>query len=166
MARSTTWERVMGKRMLSFQGLSEVRAELDRLSKGKVTTTGTWSAFQIYNHCAEEVERVVGDAKMYPWIIRFLFANAMRRKFLHAGRYIPSALSSRKGSRLEGSERLALARYRKAIDSFLELRGTTATHPFYGRIPKDECEKLLAYHQAHHLGFLTTEREAEKESAI
>ena len=144
----------MEKRTLRFTGLDDVLTELNGFEPGATQTTGVWSYSQILNHCADELESVVRDVKPYPWLVRFLFANIARKKFLKAGFYTRPPFAGRGGFNMEGNERTALIRIKKVIADFKALPGPTVFHPFYGRILKGECEKLIAYHTAHHFGFI------------
>jgi hypothetical protein len=142
------------KRNLKFTGLDDILRDISPRKPGSTETTGVWSYSQILNHCSDELESVIRDVKPYPWILRFLFVDHFRKKFLKDGFYTLPPFAGRKGFNMEGNERTALIRIRELIDDFKNLPGPMVFHPFYGRIPKVECEKLLAFHAAHHFEFI------------
>lgn len=144
----------MEKRILRFTCLNDVLQDLSPRKPGTTETTGVWSYSQILNHCSDELESVIRDVKPYPWIIRVLIVDHFRKKFLKDGFYSRPPFGGKRGFWSEGNERTALIRLRDRIADFKSLSGSMVFHPFYGRIPKAECEKLIAFHAAHHFGFL------------
>jgi len=142
------------KRILRFTSLDDVLQDLVLRKPSSAETTGVWSYSQILNHCSDELESVVRDVKPYPWIIRVLIGDHFRKKFLKDGFYTRPPFGGKKSFWSEGNERTALIRLRNMIAGFKSLPGPMVFHPFYGRIPKAECEKLLAFHAAHHFEFI------------
>jgi hypothetical protein len=145
-------------RHLKFNSFEDALVELENLERGPVETTGLWSFYQILTHCAESLEfcvsRYPGEA---PWIIRatigrLAFKDLMRKGFFRPGTMNPRASKKRE----EGDEKSAMARLRKAIADFQTYTGPMARHPFYGKIGREDFERLHIFHLAHHLGFAKT----------
>ena len=144
----------MEQRILRLTNLNDVSTELKSLESGPVETTATWSFYQILSHCSDDLESSIkGNRKPFPWVIRVTLGNLLKRKFLKDGFYTRPAMAGGKGRRIEGDEKAALVRLRKAVADFMALPNQPISHIFFGKITKEECEKLTVYHIAHHLGF-------------
>jgi Protein of unknown function (DUF1569) len=142
------------RRELKFNSFEGALAELDQLEKGPVQTTGLWSFYQILIHCAESLEfcvrRYPSEA---PWVIRATVGRLAFKELMKMGYFKPGMVNPRAPrKREEGDERSALVRLRKAILDFQVYTGPMATHPFFGKIARQDFEKYQLMHLAHHLG--------------
>lgn len=145
------------RRELRFQTLDDARAELDRLEKGPVETTGNWSYFQILAHCAKAINASMrGFSTKKSWFLRRLVGPLALRKVFKQG-FIPAgAVSSAKGvsvQRVEGDEKAILAELKKLINEFEGYNGPLAEHPFFGKLNKKQWTRLAVMHLANHLGY-------------
>ncbi len=143
----------MERRELRFKNLNDALAELKTLEAGPVETTGNWSFYQILDHCAEDTETSMkGLPKPLPWLLKATMGKYMKGKMLKAG-FMNSGIRGGKIEPKQGNEKEAFARLRKAIAQFQTLPDSPLDHYFYGKSTKTDCEKLIAYHMANHLGF-------------
>ena len=144
------------RRELRFKALDEARAEIDRLEKGPVETTGNWSYYQILNHCAKGIQSsTTSFSTTKTWLLRRLIGPIGLRKVFKQG-FIPPGVGVKKGAtfeRIEGDEKAALAALRKALDDFEKHEGPWAEHPFFGKLDKKQWTLLTSLHLANHLGW-------------
>ncbi len=144
------------RRELRFKTFDEARAELARLEKGPVETTGNWSYFQILTHCAKGAESsVTSFSTLKPWLLRRIVGPIALKKLFKDG-FIPAGIGAKKGvkvERLEGDEKAALARLRKALDAFEKHEGPWGEHPFFGKLDKKKWTLLTSLHLANHLSW-------------
>jgi hypothetical protein len=142
------------RRELKFNSFEEVLNELNQLEKGQVQTTGLWSFYQILTHCSESLEFCVSRyPSEAPWIIRATIGRLAFKEMMKMGYFKPGMVNPRAPQkREEGDEKAALSRIRKAIAAFQAYTGPLATHPFFGKIARQDFEKYHLMHLAHHLG--------------
>jgi hypothetical protein len=145
------------RRELIFRTIGDARAELDRLEKGPVETTGNWSYFQILNHCGKAVEASMrGFKSLKPWYIRRILGPIAFGKLSGRGFIPPGAGAPAKGitaERVEGDEKAALTNLRKGLDDLEKYGGPWAEHPFFGKLNREKWLHLTAMHLANHLGW-------------
>ncbi len=130
---------------------------MGRLEKGPVETTGNWSYFQILTHCGKAIEAsMTSFSSLKPWYLRGFVGPFALRKLFKQG-FIPAGVGVHakgvKAERVEGDEKAAMARLRKAMDDFQSHEGPWAEHPFFGKLDKKKWTLLTALHLANHLGF-------------
>lgn len=134
------------RRELRFKTLDDARAELTRLEKGPVETTGNWSYFQILNHCGKAVNAsMTRFSSQKSWFIRRLIGPIALKKILKQGFIPPGAGAPVNGvnaERIEGDEKAALSALRKALDDFEKHEGPWAEHPFFGNLDKKKWTLL------------------------
>jgi hypothetical protein len=144
------------RRELRFKTFDDARAELARLEKGPVETTGHWSYFQILNHCSNGVESsMTSFSGLKPWLLRRTIGPMVLKKVFKAG-FIQPGIGLKKGAKVEkveGDEKAALARLRKALDAFEKHPGPWGEHPFFGKLDKEKWTLLTSLHLANHLGW-------------
>ena len=133
------------RRELKFKTLNDARAELTRLEKGPVETTGNWSYYQILTHCAKGSESsMTSFPALRPWNLRRLVGPFALRKVFRQG-FIPPGVGAIKGvkvERVEGDEKAALAKLRKVLDDLEKFDGPWAEHPFFGKLDKKQWTLL------------------------
>lgn len=143
------------RRALTFATLDRVMPEVDRLLEGH-ETLGQWSLGQICNHLATAVTYSVdGFPMLAPWIVRKTIGAVHRGQVLKtgrmaAGRKLPVKYQPRPGldARAEAEALRATLQFYAANQDPLKL------HPFFGRLTRDEWDRLHAIHCAHHLSFV------------
>jgi hypothetical protein len=128
---------------------------IDTLSKGTISTSGRWNAFQVFSHCAQTVEfSMVG----YPAPKSALFqdtagklafaAFSAKQKMKHG---LAEPIAGAPVLAAVGDPREALERLRKAFTAFQQFEGTLAPHFAYGALSKAEYELAHTLHFSNHL---------------
>ncbi len=144
------------RRELRFKTLADARAELDRLEKGPVATTGNWSYYQILTHLEKgSKSSMTAFPTLKGWWLRRLIGPIGLKKVFKQG-FIPPGVGAKKGAkveRVEGDEKTALASLRKTLDAFEKHEGPWAEHPFFGKMDKQKWTTLTTLHLANHLGW-------------
>ncbi len=143
------------RRELRFKNFNDVRAELDRLEKGEVETTGQWTYFQILNHCAKATEgSTKGTKRELSWWKRHVMGPIGYHATVFRG-YLPAGIGLKPGvpvERVEGDEKAAMAHLRKALDEFEKFEGHFSDHPRLGNFNKKKWTAFHLMHLANHLG--------------
>ncbi len=144
------------RRELRFKTLDDARRELALLEKGPVATTGNWNYFQILTHCATSLEGTMkGVKREMSWWRRHVSGPLGARKVMSQG-FIPAGVNAVMNptfEKLEGDEKEALARLRKAMEDFEKFEGVLSEHPRFGPLKKKKWVHFHAMHLANHLGF-------------
>lgn len=142
------------RRTLEFDRLDDVMAEVDRLLAGHATV-GNWSLGQICNHLAGTYRMSVeGFGIRAPWLVRATLGRSFkktmfRERRMKAGIKVPESFLPKPGldARAEAEAlRASIAYYRDRPE-------TRAPHPFFGRMPGEEWDRVHLIHSAHHLSF-------------
>ena len=144
------------RRELRFKTLDDARQELALLENGEVVTLGNWSYYQILNHCAGALEGTMkGLKREFSWWKRYVAGPLAAQKVMAQG-FIPAGVqsSSPQTERVEGDEKIALSRLRKAMDDFQKFEGKFSEHPRFGPLNKRQWLHFHAMHLANHLGFV------------
>src|SRR3954453_12686491 len=155
--------KVTGRRILQFESIDQLLAELDRLAAaeraGRLKRLGNWTLGQTFGHLATWTEYIYTGVPLNPpffirWILRF-----QKRKFLvgpmPAGVKIPNV----KGGTL-GTDDLpleeGLRRYRNVLQR-LKVEEPTLPSPIFGKMTHGEVIALTLRHAELHLGFFVPE---------
>jgi Protein of unknown function (DUF1569) len=155
--------KVQGRRILHFDSLDQVLAEVDRLAAaeraGQLRRLGNWTLGQTLGHLATWAEFAYTGVPLKPpffirWILRF-----QKKKFLvgpmPAGVKIPNV----EGGTL-GREPLSLdegvRRYKNVLRR-LKVEAPTLPSPILGKMTHDESIALTMRHAELHLGFFVPE---------
>lgn len=143
------------RRELHFKSFEDALVEVDDLLSGEVETLGTWSFFQILDHCAGALRFSMAGHPVPP---RSLVERArgwllLRLTFLRGS--IPAGIRNPRipDGRIEGDAREAAVRLREAASAFRAHQGSLTPHPRFGPLSKAEWEKMHLFHLANHLGF-------------
>ncbi|MBN1437621.1 MAG: DUF1569 domain-containing protein [Sedimentisphaerales bacterium] len=150
----------MAKRQLTFGNLDEVVAEIDRLHRDGYEQVGKWDLAQICWHLSFFVRGAVeGFELKAPWIIRAVLGRRMLKKIL-AGEAIKEGVKipdiMRPGEGLDEAEEIA--KFKELIERFKKAEKLYPSG-FFGKLTREQWEKLTLYHCAHHLGFLTAKQD-------
>lgn len=138
-------------RKLRCQNFAHIRQELARLEKGPVTTTGSWSYYQIITHLTKGIENSLKGAKHeMPFIRKWFVGPVAYIAFKLYGR-IPRGLPGPAKERIEGNETEAVLKYRKALDTFEEFEGPVSDHPVLGPFTKKQWLNFHSWHFANHV---------------
>ena len=144
------------RRELTFQSLSDVMPEVDRLLEKGYTSAGTWSLGQICQHLASAIQgSVEGFDYKAPWPLRKIVAPFILRNLLKT-RKMPEGIKVPK-SMLPGPEhddRAEAEALRAAIAYYQGHAEPLAEHPFFGKLNRTDWTNLHAIHAAHHLSFV------------
>jgi hypothetical protein len=141
------------RRELKFRSFKDVRNELERLQKGPVETTGSWSYFQILTHCAKGFEgSMKGVKREMPWWKKhFLGPLTLRGMWLKGS--IPIGIKGPPTDRMEGDDRQAMVQLLIAIEDFEKFEGPFSDHPRVGKLDKEGWRRFHVLHLANHLGY-------------
>ena len=146
------------RRELHFRFLEEVDAEAERLAAGKVRTTGNHSFGQILEHLALSHDMATGkiEAPRPPFVFRLLMP--LMRGMILRGPVKPGFQLPKKSEDFfwpsgEVEVQKALAHLRMSIDNY-NTNGPLAVHPVFGRVTREQNERLNCGHCAMHLSFV------------
>lgn len=146
---------------LIFRSLEEAEDELENLKNAypKIDIDGQWALPVMLDHCAESLEfSMTGFPEMKPALFRMTVGPIAKRVFLAQGKMSHNTLDP-----IPGTENMphsadfneAFQRLFQAIDKFKTWNREVAEHFAYGKLDKEEAEKLQAFHIADHLSKLT-----------
>jgi hypothetical protein len=152
-----------GRRMLRFESIDQVLAEVDRLAAperaGRLRRLGNWTLGQTLGHLAAWTEYgYTGFPLKVPFFIRWML-RLRKRKVLYG--------PMRAGVKIPGVEGGTLAtdpvpldegleRFRRVMER-LKSESPTAPSPILGRLTHEESIALTLRHAELHLGFLIPE---------
>jgi hypothetical protein len=143
------------RRELRFKTLNEARAELKRLEKGPIVTTGNWSYYQILDHLQKNAVRsMTSFPRLQSWWLRRLAGPVILVIILKQGS-IPAGTGAVIGAtpKVKGNEKKALADLRKTLTDLEKHKGPWAEHPIFGKMNKEKWLHLTSLHLANHLGW-------------
>jgi hypothetical protein len=143
------------RRELRFKTLKDARAELKRLEKGPVVTTGNWSYYQILDHLQRNaVCSMTSFPPSWPWLLRRLAGPMILVIILKKGSIPPgSGAFISVNPKVKGNEKKALAELRKTLTDLEKHEGPWAEHPLFGKMNKEKWLRLTSLHMANHLGW-------------
>lgn len=146
------------RRELQFRSLEEVVVEAARLASGNVRTTGKHSFGQILEHLALSHDMASGkiEAPRPPFVIRLLMP--LMRGMILRGPVKPGFKLPKKSEDFfwpsgEVEVQKALAHLRMSIENY-NANGPLAVHPVFGRVTREQNERLNCGHCAMHLSFV------------
>lgn len=155
--------KVAGRRILRFESLDQMMAEVDRLAEaertGRLRRVGNWALGQTLGHLATWVDYGYTGAPLeVPFFIRWIL-RLRKRKFLHGPMRAGVKIPNLEGGTL-GTEPLSLEeglqRYRSQIER-LRTEPPTVPSPVLGKLTHEESIALTLRHAELHLGFLVPE---------
>jgi hypothetical protein len=143
-----------GRRSISYQSFQEIMPDVDRLLNGH-TTVGRWSMAQICRHVATVMRRVVDLPASTPHDPSQLVSDEQKRQVFESN-MIPESLPG--PPELMPPERLDVHQevegLRHAIAHYTASPGPVIKHRLFGKLSKDEWDRLQLMHAAHHLSFV------------
>jgi hypothetical protein len=143
------------RRQLSFKTLKEAGAELNRLERGPVLTTGNWSYYQILDHLQiNAAYSMTAFPSLKSWWMRrlagpMILGVILKQDSLPAGTgaFLPVNPNAR------GNQKKALADLRKTLNALGKHKGPWAEHPLFGKKNREKWLRLTSLHLANHLGW-------------
>ena len=162
-ARPRDTGKVSGRRILRFESIDELMAEVDRLADaeraGRLKRLGNWTLGQTLGHVACWVEyNYTGAPLKVPFFIRWLF-RFRKQKFLHEpmrpGMKIPGVKGGTLGTEPMSLEE-GLGRLRRVMER-LKVEAPTTPNVMFGPLTHEEWIAGNLRHAEMHLGFLVPE---------
>ena len=139
---------------MRLRNLDELRAHLDVLERSEITTSGTWTAGQIYYHLAAAFEITCaatggpgGGSRLRKLPLRLWALNVG----LPRGVPIPTPVRDRVAPPPEAEPTEQLVRLRRAIDAFESHAGPLPAHPALGPMSRREWTRFHLRHCELHL---------------
>jgi hypothetical protein len=156
VTNSVDTTKVAGRRVLRFESLDAILAEVEALAKAKqIHSLGNWSAGQNLAHVALTMTRSMdGFPSNMPWVLRAAMRLFMKgrllRKPMSPGFKAPkrAGLSPDAVSTEEGLSRLRAALARMKAEK------RRVPSPFLGELTVEEWNQLHCRHAELHLSFL------------
>jgi hypothetical protein len=128
---------------------------IDVLSKGMISTSGRWNAFQVLTHCAQTVEfSMAGYPAPKSAVFQLTAGKLAYAAFSAQGKMKHSLSEPIAGAPVlaaVGHPREALERLRKAFTAFQQFQGVLAPHFAYGALSKADYELAHVLHFSNHL---------------
>ncbi len=142
------------RRVLHFSHLPQILAEARRLASSH-RTLGRWSLAQICRHLADTIHGSIDGFDLRRHRLKRFFFHSLLLAYAYRWG-IPKAytvdpkLNPPEGLRLDVQIE-ALAR---AIQRYRDHTGLLQAHPLFGRLSRNEWDRMHCFHGAHHLGFV------------
>jgi hypothetical protein len=149
------------RRTLTFESLDSVVRDAESLLANGYEKAGNWDLSQVAGHLANWMTYPLDGFPKAPLPVAVMF-GIMRRtlgrkmfestlaKGMPSGRPTMTASVPPPG----GDPAAAVARLRAVAERFKAYTGDIVPSPLFGKMTKDEAEKLQLVHCAHHLSFL------------
>jgi hypothetical protein len=153
-------KKVTGRRILRFESVDQVLADVDRLVEaeraGRLRRLGNWTLAQVLHHLAAWTEYGYTGSPLKPpffirWILRLRKQSFLYRP-MRAGVRIPGV----EGGTLATEEvplEQALTHFRQ-ISERLKAEAPTAPNPIFGKLTHEESIAIYERHAELHLGFM------------
>ncbi|MEM9367826.1 MAG: DUF1569 domain-containing protein [Planctomycetota bacterium] len=146
------------RRELSFDNLDAAVADAERLSAGEVRTTGNHSFAEIMRHLALTHDMATGKlvAPRPPFYMRLLMPflkGFILRGPVRPGFKLPRASEEFFWPDTEIDVASALQYLRESVDNYKRV-GPLAIHPMFGKLSREQVDRLNASHCAMHLSFV------------
>ena len=149
---------VTDRRVLHFNSLDEIAADVEGLANRKLKALGNWSPGQILTHLARTMNGSIdGMGFTVIWPIRvmgWLFRRGMLSKPMGAGFQLPKRAAAVLVPG-ETSWEDGLRQFREAVQR-QKTESTRAPNPVLGSLTREEWEQLHCRHSELHLSFLKT----------
>lgn len=152
--------KVQGRRVLKFNSLDDILADVERLNQSKLRALGNWSPGQILKHVSINMIWCLDGAPVTaPWFIR-LFGWFVKNRFLtqpmSAGFTLPKATADHLVPG-ETSWENGVQAIRTAIG---RMKAESQRHrsPFLGELTREQWDQLHCRHCELHLSFLIPEQ--------
>jgi hypothetical protein len=143
------------RRPLTYSSLDQIMPDVDRLMSDRYKTVGNWSLGQICNHLSGAVTASVqGFGFKAPWILRMTLAPIAWRQIMKSGEMQEGFKREEKYMpKLGLDDRAEVEALRASLRLLAAHTGPLAPHPFFGKLSREEWERLHCLHSALHLSF-------------
>jgi len=141
------------RRTLKYNTIDAIMPDVDRLLAGH-STVGNWTLGQICEHLATVTKRVVDMPASTQHDPSLRVSDEQKQQVFTSGKLpkgmpLPSTMATPDAvSAAEGADQL-----RKALAYYQSSPGPVAEHRLFGPLSKDEWDRLVRIHCAHHLSF-------------
>ena len=152
---------VVGRRELQFHSLGDIERDIEQLATAEVRTLGNWSFGQILTHLASVMRIPVEKKAVWtpPWYMR-LGAKLMKNRILSnpmgAGFQLPADAAKKLAPAGEIPNDQGLATFREAFRLY-KAEPELGPHPVFGKLTREEWDKLNQRHAELHLSFVVPE---------
>ena len=163
VARPRDTGKVAGRRILRFESIDQVMADVDRLAEaeraGRLGRLGNWTLGQTLGHLACWAEySYIGTPLKVPFLLRFIL-RGRKRRFLYqpmrAGVKIPGVTGGTLATAPMSLE-AGLVRMRRIMER-LKAEAPSKPQAIFGPMTHEEWVALHCRHAEMHLGFLVPE---------
>ncbi len=151
------------RREVSYSNLREAVEDARHLLSTGYSQVGNWNLSQTLAHCTDWL-RFPMDGFPKPalpirfilWLTKIVAGKRMREKILRSGRMkagqptLPSTLHVANST----SDAKSVDDFEEAVERFEKFNGQLHESPLFGRMTKDEVNRLHLIHLQHHLSFL------------
>lgn len=150
---------VSERRELTFDNLSEVLADAERLASGKVETCGNHSFGKILNHLALSLDVATGrvEPPPAPFYMK-LMMPLMKRMVINSKPLKPGIKLPPEGEAFFWPDKEfdvpgAVQHFKESVQHF-NTSGPLDKHPYFGKLTRQQVEQLECRHAALHLSFV------------
>lgn len=160
------------RRDIRYQEFADISEDMDRIEAahraGTMTTTGNWSAGQVFDHIAILMECAIdGFPTKAPAPIRWVSILFFKKKAL-SGSTLPAGFKLPAGaSFLIPADSVTfdsgLARLRKVLSRVEAGEQFTQPSPILGRMTQDEWIRLQCSHAALHMSFIRVQAPGDEQ---
>jgi hypothetical protein len=146
------------RRELTLKTLDDVVAEVERLAKGKVTTTGKHSFPKIVRHLALSNSMMTGriPAPKPPLIMKLVLPfirSAILKGPVKPGVRLPANAEAEFWAEKEIAIEDAIQMLKESVAYYKE-HGPLPVHPIFGKATREQLDRLTCSHAAMHLSFV------------
>lgn len=147
---------VTGRRKLRFEQLADIERDAEQLAAGDIVCLGNWSAGQVFSHCAQTINSFLdghdfGKVSIFGRLLGWFIKGRVLNGTIPAGFKLPDPVLEPPTQISVGaalaSLKSALARWRTAV--------LPPSHPFFGKMSREDWDKLQLRHCELHFSFLT-----------
>ncbi len=152
------------RRPLAFVTLSEIMPEVRRLQPAH-RTVGNWNLGQICTHLAASVNGSIDGFdlthhRLKRWLIPRLMLFVTYRYGIPAGYTVDANITPPNHVDLS----TAIGELADAIERYAHHTGLLQAHPLFGRLDREQWDRLQCFHCAHHLSFVIADKDVEVEA--
>jgi hypothetical protein len=153
--------KVVGRRKVRFENLDEIIADAEMLAAKRVRQLGNWSVGQATGHLARTMQLSLDgfDGALAPLPFRLLMKIAKRpllRYGFRPGFKLPSPIAEKAILEPSFTNEQGLGELRTNIKR-LKHEPQRAVHPAFGRLTKEEWNRVHLRHAELHLSFFVPE---------
>jgi hypothetical protein len=145
------------RRRLLFTGFDQLYTEIDSLQAGGYTMLGKWNLTQICDHLQLFLHMSMHGFQglKVPFPIRIFgkiaLYNVLGTNSMPAGFKAPKLFTP---TEVPVDDPATIEKFRQTIAAYENFTGTLYPSPLFGKIRRDQWNRLHLIHAAHHLGFL------------